>query len=114
MEIFFPVGNLSYEEFIQWQSISSAFICNYSLLYHIWYRSSLVTECCSVFRFTQSQTQRQVFTLCCPSQFSYMHILGPPAFAVSLKTLQREFNPDQALHIGPGQDPNCLTFWWYS
>ena len=43
------------------------------------------------FRFTWSQIQRQIFTLCCPIPVFIvkLHLLEPPACAISLFTLQR-------------------------
>ena len=79
----------------------------------------VVKKACKLYlRFTLSQTQRQIFTLCCP--YTCIYIKYAP---VSYKTtclchlfihFATRLDPDQALHLGLDQDPNCLTLWWYS
>ena len=68
------------------------------------------------FRFTWSQTQRQIFTLFCP--YTCIYSKAAPVWVTCLCHLfiliAKSLDPDQALHLRPDQDPNCLTLWWYS
>ena len=90
---FFPARYPSLEEFIQWQSIFSAFIHIYivygmdpaQILHVVVKKASKL-----YFRFTWSQTQRQIFPLCSPIPvFTVkLHLFGPLACAISLFTLQ--------------------------
>ena len=67
------------------------------------------------FRFTWSQTQRQVFTLCC--QYTCIKCKTAPVRAICLCHLYilftRSLDSDQALHLGPDQELNCLTLWCF-
>ena len=97
------------------------FFCFYSHLYSIWYGSSSVTTCCSetshilYFRFTWSQTQRQVFIYCCP--YTCIHSKAALVRTTFLCHLfihfAKSLDLDQALHLGPDQDPSCLTLWCF-
>ena len=60
------------------------------------------------FRFTWSQTQRQIFTLCCP--YTRIYSKAAPVRAAFLCHLFIHFTKS----LDPHQDPNCLTLWWYS
>ena len=91
---FFSAQYSSLEDFIQRQSIFSALIHIYIVfgmdlaqLLHVVVKKAGKLY----FRFTWSQTQRQIFTLCCLiTVFTVkLHLLGPPACAISLFTLQR-------------------------
>ena len=99
---------------IQWQII---FLHLFTfILYMVWIQLS---SCMLKWRkpvFTLSQTQRQIFTLCCP--YTCIYSKAAPIRATCLCHLFIHFanslDPDQALHLRPDQDPNCLTLWWYS
>ena len=67
------------------------------------------------FGFTWSQTQRQVFTLCC--LYTCIQSKAAPVRVICLCHLlfyrfTKSLDPDQALHLKPEQDPNCLALWW--
>ena len=96
MGIFFSAQYSSLEDFNQWKSIFSAFIHIYIVygmdsaqLLHVVVKKAGKLY----FRFTWSQTQRQIFTLCCLiTVFTVkLHLLGPPACAIYLFTLQRVY-----------------------
>ena len=67
------------------------------------------------FRFTWSQTQRQVFTYCCP--YTCIHRNAAPVRTAFLRHIfihfAKSLDPDQALYLWPDQDPNCLTLWCF-
>ena len=58
---------------------------------------------------------RQIFTLRC--QYTCMYSKAATVRATCLSHLfihfAKSLDPDQALHLRPDQDPNCLTLWWY-
>ena len=123
---FFPMGIFSAQysflvDFIQWQSIFSAFIHIYIVygmdpaqLLHV-----VVKQAGKLYiRFTWSQTQRQFFTLCCP--YTCIHSKAAPVRATCLFYLFNHFakslDPDQALHLRyrlQDQDPSCLILWCF-
>ena len=118
---FFSAQYSSLEDFIQWQSIFSAFIHIYIVygmdpaqLLHV-----VVKQAGKLyFRFTWSQTQRQFFTLCCP--YTCIHSKAAPVRATCLFHLfvhfAKSLDPDQALHLRyrlQDQDPSCLILWCF-
>ena len=118
---FFSAQYSSLEDFIQWQSIFSAFIHIYIVygmdpaqLLHV-----VVKQAGKLyFRFTWSQTQRQFFTLCCP--YTCIHSKAAPVRATCLFHLfihfAKSLDPEQALHLRyrlQDQDPSCLILWCF-
>ena len=66
------------------------------------------------FRFTWSQTQRQIFTYCC--QYTCIHREAAPVRTIFLCHLffhfAKSLNPDQALYLWSDQDANFLTLFF--
>ena len=112
----FPCRNLSHGDFLcrvlilrEIYSIAKYFFLHLFtfVLYMVWIQVSycmlLVKQAGKLyFRFTWSQTKRQVFTLCCPC--TCIHSKAAPVRATSLCHLFIHFatslDPDQALHLG--------------